>query len=64
MNPEVESVESSLTRAAKAIEGADVVALACHVNPDGDALGSMLGLHHALVAGGRTRASRRSPSRS
>ena len=53
MNPEVESVESSLTRAAKAIEGAEVVALACHVNPDGDALGSMLALHHALVAGGR-----------
>jgi phosphoesterase RecJ-like protein len=53
VNPEVESVESSLTRAAKAIESADVVSLACHVNPDGDALGSMLGLHHALVAGGR-----------
>ena len=27
-----------------------VVALACHVNPDGDALGSMLGLFHVLRA--------------
>jgi phosphoesterase RecJ-like protein len=29
------------------------VALACHVNPDGDALGSLLGLFHVLRAGGR-----------
>src|SRR5262249_22757807 len=29
------------------------VALACHVNPDGDALGSMLGLFHVLRAAGR-----------
>jgi phosphoesterase RecJ-like protein len=43
-------VEASLARAAKAIDGADVVALACHVNPDGDALGSMLGLFHVLRA--------------
>ena len=28
------------------------VALACHVNPDGDTLGSMLGLHHVLLAHG------------
>ena len=27
------------------------VALACHVNPDGDALGSMLALHHVLPRG-------------
>ena len=26
--------------------------LACHVNPDGDALGSMLALHHVLRAAG------------
>ena len=32
---------------------ADQVALACHVNPDGDALGSMLGLFHVLRAAGR-----------
>jgi phosphoesterase RecJ-like protein len=30
--------------AAKALEGATEVALACHVNPDADAMGSMLGL--------------------
>ena len=29
------------------------VALACHVNPDGDALGSMLALHHVLRGAGR-----------
>src|SRR5829696_9018078 len=34
------------------IADADVVALACHVNPDGDALGSMLGLLHVLRAAG------------
>ena len=33
--------------------GADAIALACHVNPDGDALGSMLGLLHVLRAAGR-----------
>ena len=32
---------------------ADAVALACHVNPDGDALGSMLALHHVLRAAGQ-----------
>src|SRR5437879_4125883 len=42
-----------LARAAEAIAGADRVALACHVHPDGDALGSMLGLHHALRRAGR-----------
>src|SRR5690349_17838844 len=39
-------------RAVFALSGAGSVALACHVNPDGDALGSTLGLHHALVAAG------------
>ena len=43
-------VDASLARAAKVIDGAGVVALACHVNPDGDALGSMLGLFHVLRA--------------
>jgi phosphoesterase RecJ-like protein len=47
-------ISESLARAARAIEGADYVALACHVNPDGDALGSMLGLLHVLRAAGRT----------
>lgn len=38
----------NLDRAAKAIREAKSLALACHVGPDGDALGSMLGL--GLVA--------------
>ncbi|MFN8025212.1 MAG: bifunctional oligoribonuclease/PAP phosphatase NrnA [Acidimicrobiia bacterium] len=49
-------VEQSLTAAAAALDGARAgartVALACHVNPDGDALGSMLGLFHVLRAAG------------
>jgi len=49
----VTEVDTALKRAAQAIDGADIVALACHVNPDGDALGSMLGLFHVLRAAGR-----------
>lgn len=38
-------IDSALIKkAAAAIDGADSLALACHVGPDGDALGSMLGL--------------------
>ena len=33
-----------LTRAAEVLGAADEVAIACHMNPDADALGSMLGL--------------------
>jgi bifunctional oligoribonuclease and PAP phosphatase NrnA len=40
-------------RAVSALAGATTVSLACHVNPDGDALGSTLGLHHAFLAAGR-----------
>jgi phosphoesterase RecJ-like protein len=50
---EFERVDDALIRAAKAIDAADVVALACHVTPDGDALGSTLALHHVLVAAGK-----------
>src|SRR5436305_3418126 len=35
----------ALERAAAVIEGSPLVALACHVTPDGDALGSMLAMH-------------------
>lgn len=35
---------SALDAAAKAIDEASAITLACHVGPDGDALGSMLGL--------------------
>ncbi len=38
--------------AAAVLRDAPVVAIACHVNPDADALGSMLGLAHHLVARG------------
>src|SRR5262245_13236221 len=43
-----EPVDDALARATSAIAGASSIALACHVNPDGDALGSMLGLFHVL----------------
>jgi phosphoesterase RecJ-like protein len=39
--------------AAAAIERASSVALACHVSPDGDALGSMLAMHHLCRAAGK-----------
>ncbi len=38
----------SLDTVAGLLAGADSVALACHIGPDGDALGSMLGLGAAL----------------
>ncbi|HUR77157.1 MAG TPA: bifunctional oligoribonuclease/PAP phosphatase NrnA [Acidimicrobiales bacterium] len=44
----------ALERAAAAIAAADSVALACHIAPDGDALGSMLALHHLCVAMGKS----------
>ncbi|MBM3674573.1 MAG: bifunctional oligoribonuclease/PAP phosphatase NrnA [Actinobacteria bacterium] len=50
---EWEDYSSALDRAAKVIDDAELVVLACHVNPDGDALGSMLALHLALLAAGR-----------
>lgn len=46
-------VDDALDRAAAVIGRAGTVALACHVSPDGDALGSTLGMLHALRAGGR-----------
>lgn len=39
-------------RAVSLLEGARRVALACHVNPDGDALGSMLAVAQVLRAAG------------
>jgi bifunctional oligoribonuclease and PAP phosphatase NrnA len=41
-------IDDALERASDALRGASSVALACHVSPDGDALGSMLGLFHVL----------------
>lgn len=42
-----------LERAAEVLVAADTVALACHVNPDPDALGSMLGLSEFLRSIGK-----------
>lgn len=44
--------EAALEAASARIAGADRLALACHVGPDGDALGSMLALHHLALANG------------
>jgi bifunctional oligoribonuclease and PAP phosphatase NrnA len=41
-----------LKRAAHAVSAAGELALACHVTPDGDALGSLLGLHHLAANAG------------
>ena len=45
-------VESEWSRAAQVLAEAASVALVCHVDPDGDALGSMLALQHFLVRRG------------
>jgi bifunctional oligoribonuclease and PAP phosphatase NrnA len=44
--------EAEWARAVKALDAADEICLACHVRPDGDALGSMLAVGHALHARG------------
>lgn len=44
--------DGALSEAAALISGARHLALACHVCPDGDALGSMLALHHLALANG------------
>jgi phosphoesterase RecJ-like protein len=49
----VEAVSDALDRAAEVLESADDVALACHVNPDADAMGSMLGLACFLARRGK-----------
>src|SRR6059036_3472547 len=43
-------VTEDLERAADVLRRAERIAIACHVNPDADALGSMLGLAHHLIA--------------
>jgi bifunctional oligoribonuclease and PAP phosphatase NrnA len=44
------STEEEWERAVKLLAGASEICLACHVRPDGDALGSMLAVAHALGA--------------
>ena len=43
----------ALDRAAEVIGRSPLVALACHVTPDGDALGSMLAMHHLCRSQGK-----------
>ncbi len=46
---------AALDRAAEVIAAnTGTLALACHHTPDGDALGSMLAIHHLALAAGRT----------
>ncbi len=42
-----------LEAAARAIEGSDQLVMACHIGPDGDALGSMLGMALAARTAGK-----------
>jgi len=46
--------EAQIDQAAEAITAAPTLALACHMIPDGDALGSMLALHHLSRLAGKT----------
>jgi bifunctional oligoribonuclease and PAP phosphatase NrnA len=48
----VPDLETEWARAVKAIDGAAEICLACHIRPDGDALGSMLAVTQALRARG------------
>ena len=50
MTTEQASTEEEWERAVKLLAGASEICLACHVRPDGDALGSMLAVAHALGA--------------
>lgn len=54
MSTDAPGLTQPLQDAAAAIHASQTIALACHVNPDGDALGSMLGLALALVPLGKT----------
>jgi bifunctional oligoribonuclease and PAP phosphatase NrnA len=45
--------QAVIEEAARALADADEIALACHVGPDGDALGSMLGLAIAAARAGK-----------
>jgi bifunctional oligoribonuclease and PAP phosphatase NrnA len=47
-----ETLDSAMERAAELLSAAPSVALACHLNPDPDAIGSMLGMAGALRSRG------------
>lgn len=44
----------TLKEAAKLLQGAETIVITAHINPDGDAIGSSLGLMHALHALGKS----------
>ena len=48
------ALSDTLAEAARALAGASHVSMACHIGPDGDALGSMLGLAIATRNQGKT----------
>jgi len=48
-----QATNRALRRAAELIGSADELALACHVSPDGDALGSVVAVAHAASAAGK-----------
>ena len=53
MTADLAGLSVSLPLAAQAIRESQTIVLACHVNPDGDALGSMLGLAQGLLPLGK-----------
>jgi len=52
--PMPDGLGQPLAEAAAAIHQSQTIVMACHVNPDGDALGSLLGLALALIPLGKT----------
>jgi phosphoesterase RecJ-like protein len=50
----IQKRKSRIARAADAIRAANKVVTACHINPDGDTLGSALALAHALKRMGKS----------
>lgn len=48
------SDKDKISRIAKAINRADSIAIYCHINPDGDTLGSALALYFALIGKGKS----------
>ena len=53
-NDAISSLSETIPAAIDAIRAAQSIVMACHVNPDGDALGSMLGLALALAPLGKS----------
>ena len=49
-----ETIREPIRQAAEVIAAASEIAVACHVSPDGDAIGSSLALAHAAAAAGKS----------